>query len=42
MSLTSEIRRHFGKDDEGGIKKIQEDIHKVHLDTQVLPLREPL
>ena len=32
MSLTSEIRRHFGKDDEGGIKKIQEDIHKVYKD----------
>lgn len=32
MSLTSEIRRHFGKDDESGIKKLQEDIQKVYKD----------
>lgn len=32
MSLTSEIRRHFGKDDESGIKKLQEDIQKIYQD----------
>ena len=32
MSLTSEIRRHFGKDDESGIKKLQEDIQKIYKD----------
>jgi len=32
MSLASEIRRHFGKDDESGIQKLKEDIQKVYKD----------
>lgn len=34
MSLTSEIRRHFGKDDESGIKKLKEDIQKIYKDIE--------
>lgn len=32
MSFASEIRRHFGKEDESGIKKLQEDIQKIYKD----------
>ena len=32
MSFASEIRRHFGKEDESGIKKLQEDIRKIYKD----------
>ncbi len=40
MSLTSEIRRHFGKDDESGIKKLKEDIQKIYKDIEEENKRE--